>query len=297
MPDLATVEEAARAIVHSGGGEAIGKAKAELAALADELASAASDSRAAPEVAPALVALRALDLPRYVAASAQLAAARREQTDQRRLAGLLGRLRKAAPALAAIWEAPNEAHHTFGTARFVPLDELLTRLPSADNADLVVLLDAGLLGPAYLAAGAAAPRLLAVSDDVYAPADDTVLGMLRAAGVPVLTTPGPFAPPLMGADGPHVVVPLAPGPSVPPPVASAPPAASAPPVAPEVPVQRAPLDSPTAPTLSVPAQRGAPPEEEDDAVYEVLPLGIVRVSRSDKILGGRRQEEQHRAGA
>jgi hypothetical protein len=46
----------------------------------------------------------------------------------------------------------------------------------------------------------------------------------------------------------------------------------------------------------VPAQRGAPPEEEDDAVYEVLPLGIVRVSPGAKILGGRRHEEEHRAG-
>jgi hypothetical protein len=286
MPDLATVDQVAQAIVHGGGGAAIGRAKAELAALADELAAAASDTRAAPEVAPVLDALRALDLPRYVAASARLAAARREQTDQRRLAGLLGRLRAAAPALADIWESPNQAHHTFGTVRFIPLDELLTRLPAEDTADLVVLLDAGSLGPAHLVAGAAAPRLLAVSDDADAAADNSVLGMLRAAGVPVLTTLQPLASPWVRAAGPPVVVPLAPGPSVPPPVAPAPP----------VPAQRAPSDSPTAPTPPVPAQRGAPPEEEDDAVYEVLPLGIVRVSPGAKILGGRRHEEEHRAG-
>jgi hypothetical protein len=194
VPDLAGVERVARAIADSGGEDDVASARRRLVQLADALAGAAPASRAAPEVGDVTRALRAMDLPAYLEALAPLAAARREKADQRRLVELLSRLREGAPNLAETWADVRAGQATPGTVRFVPLDELLSALPEPDQADLVLLLDAGALGAENLLVAAAAPRLLAVSTSGSNAAgpkgSDTVLATLRAAGVPVVAPGG-----------------------------------------------------------------------------------------------------------
>ncbi|HEX4248416.1 MAG TPA: hypothetical protein VH008_11180 [Pseudonocardia sp.] len=197
VPDLATIEQVARTIVESGGASGMSTARAQLGRLAERLARSMPASDAAPEFGVLLSALHARNLPAYQDALAALAAARREYADQRRQVELLGRLRSAVPELAELWEQSGPQRFTQGTARFVPLDELLGQLPDADTADLVLLLGAGSLGTENLLVAAAAPRLLAVSAGFAgtpppgpAGSDDTVLSRLRRAGVPVIVAGG-----------------------------------------------------------------------------------------------------------
>ena len=197
VPDLATTEQVARTIVESGGASAMATARGQLARLADRLERSIPPSDAAPEFGVLLSALHARSLPAYLDALAVLAAARRECADQQRQVELLGRLRSAVPGLAELWEQSSPRRFTQGTARFVPLDELLDQLPEADTADLVLLLGAGSLGTENLLVAAAAPRLLAVSAGFAGTpppgppsADDTVLTTLRRAGVPVIVAGG-----------------------------------------------------------------------------------------------------------
>ena len=222
--DLPTAERVARTIAETGGESAMTKAREQLLALADRLQRSVPAEEAAPELDPLVAALREMSLPAYLDALAVLAAARREQTDQRRQAELLGRLRAAAPALAEAWEEAGPRRFTQGTARFLPLDELLGTLPAADTADLVLLLGAGTLGAENLLVLGAAPRLLAVpaafaaatgaGQPDGAEAEETVLSRLRRAGVPVI---------LAGGDGasaePVVATPPAEPPAAPAPVA------------------------------------------------------------------------------
>jgi hypothetical protein len=197
VPDLAAVEQVARTIVESGGPAAMATARSQLSRLADRLERSMPPSDAAPEFGVLLSALHARSLPAYLDALAVLAAARREHADQQRQVELLGRLRSAVPGLAELWEQSGPQRFTQGTARFVPLDELLDQLPDADTADLVLLLGAGSLGTENLLVAAAAPRLLAVSAGFASTpppgppgADDTVLSTLRRAGVPVIVAGG-----------------------------------------------------------------------------------------------------------
>ena len=231
MPDLATTGQVARTIVATGGASAMDRARRQLHALADELDRAAvsvsgaatggpadrrPEDERAPEFAALAAALRHRSLPAYSEALDYLAANRREQSDQRRRAELLGRLRAGAPGLAALWE--QSGRFTPGTAQFVGLDELLSELPGEDHADLVLLLGVGSLGPEYLLVSAAAPRLLAVgsgfaSTPLPAPAGpdarEGALTLLRRAGVPVVaagraaaSAPAPMARPTAPAAGP-----------------------------------------------------------------------------------------------
>lgn len=212
IPDLVTAETVAANIVASGGADQMADARTQLGALADglerSLAEIDAEHRAAPEFERLIEPLRAHNLPDYLDALSTLSAARRQWADQHRLAELMGRLREAAPELASAWD---EAEHavTQGTARFVRLDELLADLPDADTADLVLLLGADQLATPNLLAAAAAPRLLAVGSGfattpVPAPnaSPDTVLSVLRRAGVPVIVAATSTGAHAMNADKP-----------------------------------------------------------------------------------------------
>lgn len=271
VPDLMTVERVATAIVRCGGHAAMAEARARLFALADRLERATPPAETAPEVQGVVEALRAVSLPAYLEALAELAAAQREHYDEHRRVELLGQLRAAAPGLAASWEEEGPRRFTQGTARFIALPELLDQLPAADTADLLVLLGADSLAPRDLLAAAAAPRLLAVAAGFAGsrhrstePAEDadSVLGVLRRAGVPVV----------VAAEGaPAPAVPISP-PATPPAstvAASEPPDASASPVS-ATPVSATPPPVPEPPREPLPVgyeEVGAPPL----AVTEVPP--------------------------
>jgi len=280
VPDLHAVEHVARTIVETGGESAMARARDELTGLADRLWRSMPPSGVAPEFGVLVGALREMSLPAYLDAQAMLAAARREQADQRRQEQLLGRLRAAAPGLAALWEEEGPRRFTQGTARFVPLDELLDGLPAADTADLVLLLGAGSLGAENLLVAAAAPRLVAVSTGFAstppAPAggEDTVLDTLRRAGVPVIVAGGdgaaasPEVPAQPAASAAPAHAPSAPAyvemPAPPPGVSEVPP----PPLDLAVDTSNdmdagdGAADGP-APPFTVPAQREAPTQEAD----------------------------------
>jgi hypothetical protein len=204
MPDLSTTQRIASLIASSGGIDEMETARSELSRLADDLARSINQvrapHRAAPEARAALEALRAMSVPLYLDAESDLRAARRQHADQRRLNTLMDRLRAGAPGLAEAWQHPAAPTFGSGTARFVPLPRLLSELPEADTADLVLLLGADRLSTAHLLAASAAPRLLAVGAgftsgplpavapglrSLSAPTE-TVLSALRRAGVPVV---------------------------------------------------------------------------------------------------------------
>ncbi|HEY4005533.1 MAG TPA: hypothetical protein VGM60_10180 [Pseudonocardia sp.] len=282
MPDLDSTQSVARTVLASGGQEKMTKARDELhelgEALEGTLGGLSSIQTAAPEFGQLIEALHGMNLPAYQEALGELAGARRQHADQQRLTELLARLRACAPGLAKMWEERGGQAFAYGTARFVPLDELLAALPEADTADLVLLLGAGSLSASNLLVAAAAPRLLAVDTGFArqsAPpgtprplaalggSDDTVLTVLRRAAVPIV---------------------LAGGRSVTPAAASAPAAAAgartaSPASAGAVPAQRDPVGAPSAqqgpvaaplaqpvpvaapparpgPAAAVPAQRG-----------------------------------------
>jgi hypothetical protein len=201
MPDLHTTERVAETIARHGGPEHMRRARAEIAELAEglgrQLDGVASPGVVAPEADDVLDALRELNIADYARALADLAAARRQHHDQHRLLELTSRLREAAPDLAATWQDASAPAFTSGPARFVPLPELLAALPAADTADLVVLLDSNELEARNLLVAASAPRLLAVGTGFggagareyvsgFSPRGDTVVSVLRRAGVPVV---------------------------------------------------------------------------------------------------------------
>jgi hypothetical protein len=151
----------------------------------------------APEGDAVLDALREMNVPDYARALADLTAARRQHRDQHRLLELTSRLRESAPDLAATWQDASAPAFTSGTARFVPLPELLAGLPAADTADLVMLLDSDQLEAANLLVTASAPRLLAVGAGFgragipdyasgFSGRGETVVSVLRRAGVPIV---------------------------------------------------------------------------------------------------------------
>jgi hypothetical protein len=133
-----------------------------LDALADALADAAPPDATAPEHADAVAALRTRDAAAYAEAVDALGAARREQHDGRRQAALVARLRATAPTLAAAWTKPGAVAAGLGMACFVPVDALLSQLPPADSADVVLVVGAAGLGVERLLLTAVAPRLVAV---------------------------------------------------------------------------------------------------------------------------------------
>jgi len=186
-PDVTDAQQIAGEILSYLDREPTLEAEGELDRLADALASAApapaSASASAPEHDHAVAALRARDGDAYAAAVDAMGAARRQIRDNRRQAALLARLRSAAPALAAAWAGGSG----FGLACFVSADTLLTKLPPADSADVVIVVGAAGLGVERLLLAAVAPRIVAVA----APGESSdrtpsLLTVLRRAGALVI---------------------------------------------------------------------------------------------------------------
>jgi len=224
MPDMQTTEAVVRAILSSRNASEMTAARRQLVELAEKLASALPEPRntdwqvtesadgvpppiVAPECHHVLRALRDIELADYLYGLYALAGARRELADEQRMAQLLERLRSAAPGVAEAWRRTEGLTFAPGTIRFQPVHELLAALPAADVADVVLLLGADRLDPAYLVVTAAAPRVVvagagssAVAGEWVAPSspsgsnpqlggkDDTVVTVLRRAAVPVVLT-------------------------------------------------------------------------------------------------------------
>jgi hypothetical protein len=149
----------------------------------------------APEHLAAVEAIRTWDPQAYAAALDGLALARREDQDQARCAALLGRLRAAAPELAAEWERTGGRPAALGSAYLVTVSDMLSALPPVDSTDVVLVLGTAELGIERLLIAAAAPRIVAV-DTARAPRDElsTVLDVLvRASAVVISWPPEPAA--------------------------------------------------------------------------------------------------------
>lgn len=245
MPDMEATEGVARAILNAGSAAEMDAARTRLAELADAFAATLPvrlhaetvevdmfaptggmfdsfgghagpgpdpdedkfEDQPAPEYLAAVRALNDVRLPDYLEALRALSAARRERIEQLRLEELLNRLRTAAPGLADAWQ--RTGGHTFapGTVRFQTVHELLAQLPDADTSDVVVLVGADRLDPAYLAVAAAAPRLLVAAGNTPVPPasgqsmstdlvarmgaeSESVATMLRRSGIPVIIPAG-----------------------------------------------------------------------------------------------------------
>jgi hypothetical protein len=189
VPDVETAHEIASGVlefaVHGTGVDAARR----LDTLADALAALVPASAMAPEHERAVTALRERDAAAYVAAVEALGAARREARDEKLCVTLLRRLEESAPALAAAWTALAEtAPAALGFASFVPVEPLLTTLPPADTADVVLVLGAGGLGVERLLLSAVAPRIVAVVGPGDTRADTpTMLSVLQRASALMIT--------------------------------------------------------------------------------------------------------------
>lgn len=212
MPDMATTEDVARAIISSGGAAEMAEARRRLVELTERFAATLpagyanspeagataptaevdmfappapsapdgdpggiAQGQPAPEYLEAVRALRENRLADYLAALRTLAAAHRERAEQYRLAELLDRLTTAAPGLAEAWRGTGGRTFAPGTVRFLPVHALLNDLPGADTADAVLLLGADALSTGYLAVAAAAPRLVVASGGGPVPTPATAL--------------------------------------------------------------------------------------------------------------------------
>ncbi|WP_156819490.1 hypothetical protein [Pseudonocardia sp. HH130630-07] len=258
VPDLASAERVARAIVdHDEQGDPA-EAADELERMAAECEAAVPDGSFAPEYPAVVDALRDHDPEAYAAALAELGRARRELADVTELESLLQRLSGSHPDLVAAWTADAEnGVHGFGLVQVAASDAVLSALPAADAADLVVVLGAGALQADGLLLTAVAPRMLAVvSDEPRAESSGTTLievlnqasaRFLRGTGSPAGGGTGEPAP--ASDDVPADAVPAQAGPVDAPAVAAvpAPRPASAP----------AEDSRPSAPSAMAPARRGA----------------------------------------
>jgi hypothetical protein len=94
-----------------------------------------------------------------------------------------------SPRLAQSWEALAESDPAaLGLVSFVPVGPLLSELPPADTADVVMVLGAAALGVERLLLTAAAPRMIAVVGPGERVEQATLAGVLRRAGA--LEIPG-----------------------------------------------------------------------------------------------------------
>lgn len=185
VPDVDTAEQVAAAILdyaEHGSGEVAGR---DLERMAAELAERCPATSRSPEHDRAVDALRARNVDAYVAALDALGGARRDAQDEFRQAELLRRLGEGAPALADAWGALGGNAH--GLACFVPIDGLLSAVPTADTADAVVVLGAARLGVERLLLTAAAPRLIAaVSPGERPESSPSLLSVLQRASALVI---------------------------------------------------------------------------------------------------------------
>lgn len=186
-PDVFEADQVAAEIlayVERSPGVAAGQALVE---LADALAATAPATATAPEHEQAVDALRAHDASAFAAAVDALAAARREAHDAERQAMLLSRLRTDAPDLAAAWSAPGNGPADHGLACFQAVEPLLSALPPADSADVVVVLGGAQLGVERLLLTAVAPRMIVtVEPGTSSDNGPSLLAVLRKAGALVI---------------------------------------------------------------------------------------------------------------
>ncbi|NMH98963.1 hypothetical protein [Pseudonocardia acidicola] len=189
VPDLATAEQIATAIIDYAEHGSVAEAEQRLDRLAAELAGQVPAQMTAPEHEWAVNAVRERDAAAYTAAVEALLAARREVQDQERCTALLDRLRARTPRLADAWAAASETGSGgFGLAWFVEVDRLLQDLPAADSADVVMVLGAAELGVDRLLLTAVAPRLVAVVGSGARPpaGGPTLLTVLQRAAALVI---------------------------------------------------------------------------------------------------------------
>lgn len=187
VPDVESAEEIAGAILeYADHGSAI-MAERRLDSIAGKLV-ARGGHGLPPEYEHAVVALRRRDATAYAAAFNALAGARRDVHDENLQAALLQRLGTGAPELAQAWTAL--ARHdpaALGVASFLPVEALLSAVPPADSADVVLVLDAGELGVERLLLTAVAPRMVAVVAPDDRPSDTpSLLSVLRRASALVI---------------------------------------------------------------------------------------------------------------
>jgi hypothetical protein len=203
VPDVESAHEIAAAIIeYADHGSAV-PATGTLDAMADELAGRCPDAATAPEHERAVTALRERDASGYADAAEAFGAARREVRDEKLRVELLQRLGAGAPRLAEAWTALAEHDPAaLGLASFVPAQPLLSNLPPADSADIVLVLGAAGLGVERLLLAAVAPRLVAVVGPDAARNDTpTLLSVLQRASALVIrgrTTAGGRVVPING---------------------------------------------------------------------------------------------------
>lgn len=201
VPDLPAAERVAGAIVDYDDHGDPSEAGDELERLAAGVEAAVPAGTGAPEHTAAVAALRAHDPAAYTAALEELGRARREVADRDELTRLLGELATTAPDLARAWATDATAGTPgFGLLHAAPAERLLSALPPADAADLVVVLGAGALQADDLLLCAAAPRMLAVvgSESRAASSGITLVEVLNQASARFLRGTGdrtPAAPP------------------------------------------------------------------------------------------------------
>ncbi|MFP5069236.1 hypothetical protein ACLFMI_06175 [Pseudonocardia nantongensis] len=206
VPDLPAAERVAVAIVDYDEHGDPSEAGDELERLAAGLESAVPVGTGAPEHAAAVAALRAHDPAAYTTALEELGRARREVADRDELSALLGELATTAPDLARAWATDATAGTPgFGLLHPVPVQRLLSALPPADAADLVVVLGAGALQADDLLLTTAAPRLLAVvgSESRAASSGTTLVEVLNQASARFLRGTGDRTPAVPPAEAPE----------------------------------------------------------------------------------------------
>lgn len=190
VPDVTAAEQIAVAILGYSGQAPVVEAEQRLDEMATELAAHATVPATAPEHEQAVTALRERDCEAYAAAVDGLAAARRESDDESRRTALLERLRSGAPRLAAAWSGFDEDRAGgagLGMACFLPVAKLLSALPPADTADVVLVLGVAQMGVERLLLTAVAPRFIAVvGPGEPTKAGSTVLSVLRRAATLVI---------------------------------------------------------------------------------------------------------------
>jgi hypothetical protein len=184
VPDVETAREVAAAILRYAERSTVADAGRHLDRMADEIDRYA----ASPEHVAVGAALRARDVAGYVAILDTLVAARREVREEARLAELLARLAAQSPRLAA--ELGGCAGAGLGLAWFTPIDAVLSAVPDADTADVVLVLGAARLGVERLLLTAVAPRMIAVTGPGEhtdrADTEPSLLGVLHRASALVI---------------------------------------------------------------------------------------------------------------
>lgn len=185
VPDVTAAEQIAVAILQYSEQGPVVEAERQLDEMATELAAHTAVPATAPEHEQAVTALRERDCKAYAEAVDGLAAARRESHDESRRIVLLERLRGGAPRLAAAWSGFDDDRAGgagLGMACFLPVEKLLSALPPADTADVVVVLGVAQMGVERLLLTAAAPRFIAVvGPDEPTKAAPTLLSVLQRA--------------------------------------------------------------------------------------------------------------------